>query len=64
MRVTGNGRLVELAEEEAPAFEASESWLRIAEPNQSKGTLAVYAWCIKGDPVYPTCEQPQQASIR
>jgi hypothetical protein len=53
MRVTGNGKLVELEETEVDAFEADECWLRFAEPNPSNGGYAVYAWCMKGDPVFP-----------
>jgi len=53
MKVTGNGKLVELAEDEVKAFEDDECWLRIAEPNPSRGVYAVYAWCMKGDPKFP-----------
>lgn len=53
MRVTGNGKLVELEEAEIEAFEEDESWLRIAEPDPVRGVYAVYAWCMKGDPVFP-----------
>ncbi len=54
MKVTGNGKLVEIDEALAQAFEEDESWLRIAEPNPSKGTYAVYAWCLSGAPVFPS----------
>ena len=57
MKVTGNGRLVELEEAEVKAFEEDESWLRIAEPNPSTGHYAVYAWCLKGDPVFPAVSE-------
>lgn len=58
MRITGNGKLVELEEAEVRAFEEDESWLRIAEPNPSRGGYAVYAWCLKGEPVFPAgCEK-------
>jgi hypothetical protein len=53
MRVTGNGKLVEIDEAVAQAFEEDERWLRFAEPNPSKGTYAVYAWCLSGEPVLP-----------
>ena len=58
MRITGNGKLVELEETETRPFEEHDCWLRIAEPHPSKGTHAVYAWCLVGEPVFPEpCEQ-------
>lgn len=57
MKVTGNGKLVELEETEVEAFEADERWLRFAEPHPARGLYAVYAWCMKGDPEFPGQER-------
>jgi hypothetical protein len=62
MRVTGNGKLVEIDDAVAQAFEEDECWLRFSEPNPSKGTYAVYAWCMSGDPVLPFgCHRPDRS---
>ena len=61
MRLTGNGKLVEIDEAAAQAFEEDECWLRFAEPNPSKGTYAVYAWCLSGDPVLPSGYRPRNS---
>ena len=53
MRITGNGKLVELEEKETRPFEENEGRLRFAEPHPTRGTLAVYAWCFVGEPVFP-----------
>ena len=58
MKITGNGKLVELEETETQPFEEHDSWVRFAEPQPSKGTAAVYAWCLVGEPEFPIpCEQ-------
>ncbi len=60
MRVTGNGRLVELEEAEVRAFEEDDAWIRIAEPDPTRGVYAVYAWCLKGEPVFPSLPRERE----
>jgi hypothetical protein len=61
MRITGNGRLVEVEETETKPYEEDECWIRIHEPQPSKGIPAVYAWCWKGEPVYPQPESQRES---